>query len=90
MPRHMSCVLESLITKIAPSSRKVWGLAMTESAIGGLQAMQEFTPEQQKAFLRFVTSCSRPPLLGFQYLDPKLCIQVGHSLETPLIPRHPS
>jgi ubiquitin-protein ligase E3 C len=47
--------------------------------MGGLQAMQEFTPEQQKAFLRFVTSCSRPPLLGFQYLDPKLCIQVGHS-----------
>lgn len=40
--------------------------------------MQAFTAEEQKAFLRFVTSCSRPPLLGFQYLEPKLCIQVGH------------
>ncbi|KAK9914927.1 hypothetical protein WJX75_002372 [Coccomyxa subellipsoidea] len=45
------------------------------------RAMQEFTPEQQKAFLRFVTSCSRPPLLGFQYLDPKLCIQMAGSVQ---------
>ncbi|EIE22502.1 HECT-domain-containing protein [Coccomyxa subellipsoidea C-169] len=44
------------------------------------RALQDFTPEQQKAFLRFVTSCSRPPLLGFQYLDPKLCIQMAGSV----------
>ena len=42
-----------------------------------MQALQDFTPDQQKAFLRFVTACSRPPLLGFKYLDPALCIQVS-------------
>ena len=40
------------------------------------QVLGGLTPEQQKAFLRFVTSCSRPPLLGFKYLDPALCMQV--------------
>ena len=33
------------------------------------------TPEQLAAFLRFATSCSRAPLLGFHYLSPKFCIQ---------------
>lgn len=42
-----------------------------------LQALESFSPEQQKAFLRFVTACSRPPLLGFKYLDPALCVQVS-------------
>ena len=41
-----------------------------------MQALESFTPDQQKAFLRFVTACSRPPLLGFKYLDPALCVQV--------------
>ena len=41
-----------------------------------VQALESFTPDQQKAFLRFVTACSRPPLLGFKYLDPALCVQV--------------
>ena len=42
-----------------------------------MQALDSFTPDQQKAFLRFVTACSRPPLLGFKYLDPALCVQVS-------------
>ena len=42
-----------------------------------VQALESFTPDQQKAFLRFVTACSRPPLLGFKYLDPALCVQVS-------------
>lgn len=39
-------------------------------------ALATFTPAEQAAFLRFVTSCPRPPLLGFKYLEPPLGIQV--------------
>ncbi len=38
-------------------------------------ALRSFTPDQQAAFLMFVTSCSRQPLLGFQHLNPPLCVQ---------------
>ena len=31
-----------------------------------LSLLRELTPEQQRDFLQFATSCSRPPLLGFQ------------------------
>jgi len=37
--------------------------------------IESFTAEQQAAFLKFVTSCSRQPLLGFQHLHPKFSIQ---------------
>lgn len=35
----------------------------------------DLTPEQQRKFLRFMTSCSRQPLLGFGSLDPSPSIQ---------------
>jgi len=35
----------------------------------------ELSPEQQRKFLRFMTSCSRQPLLGFSSLDPFPAIQ---------------
>jgi len=35
----------------------------------------EFSPEQQRKFLRFMTSCSRQPLLGFGSLEPVPAIQ---------------
>jgi ubiquitin-protein ligase E3 C len=35
----------------------------------------ELTPEQQRKFLRFMTSCSRQPLLGFGSLEPSPSIQ---------------
>ena len=35
----------------------------------------EFTPEQQRLFLKFMTSCSRQPLLGFGSLEPMPSIQ---------------
>jgi hypothetical protein len=35
----------------------------------------ELTPEQQRKFLRFMTSCSRQPLLGFASLEPVPSIQ---------------
>ncbi len=40
------------------------------------RALASMSPDEQRGFLRFVTSCSRPPLLGFRYLEPHLRIQV--------------
>mmetsp|Transcript_5042 Transcript_5042/g.14483 ORF Transcript_5042/g.14483 Transcript_5042/m.14483 type:complete len:998 (+) Transcript_5042:1276-4269(+) len=41
------------------------------------KAMESFSAEDQRNFLRFVTSVSRGPLLGFKYLEPPLCIQMA-------------
>jgi hypothetical protein len=40
------------------------------------EAVRSFSPQQQRQFLKFVTSCSRAPLLGFAHLEPRLCVQV--------------
>ncbi|KAL1497278.1 hypothetical protein ABEB36_008270 [Hypothenemus hampei] len=37
--------------------------------------LYEFTDMQKRQLLKFVTSCSRPPLLGFKELNPMFCIQ---------------
>eukprot|EP00090_Calanus_glacialis_P033719 TRINITY_DN5609_c0_g1_i7.p1 TRINITY_DN5609_c0_g1~~TRINITY_DN5609_c0_g1_i7.p1 ORF type:complete len:730 (-),score=261.08 TRINITY_DN5609_c0_g1_i7:104-2266(-) len=39
------------------------------------QVVSGFDEEQKRSLLKFVTSCSRPPLLGFKDLDPPFCIQ---------------
>ncbi|KAK1277859.1 E3 ubiquitin-protein ligase UPL6 [Acorus gramineus] len=39
------------------------------------EVVKSFSTEHQKKFLKFVTGCSRGPLLGFKYLEPKFCIQ---------------
>jgi ubiquitin-protein ligase E3 C len=39
--------------------------------------ISNFSQSERKMLLKFVTSCSRPPLLGFSQLDPKLCIRFG-------------
>ncbi|KAI6123405.1 HECT-domain-containing protein [Pisolithus croceorrhizus] len=39
------------------------------------KVMESFDQEQRRAFLRFVTSCSRPPLLGFKQLTPNFAIR---------------
>ena len=39
------------------------------------EVIDELTPDQQRKFLKFMTSCSRQPLLGFQSLAPAPCIQ---------------
>lgn len=39
-----------------------------------LTAAGQFSPTQQRQLLRFITSCSRPPLLGFAALFPVICI----------------
>jgi ubiquitin-protein ligase E3 B len=40
------------------------------------EVLREFTAEQRAQFLKFVTSCSRPPLLGFAHLQPPLTIRM--------------
>jgi len=37
--------------------------------------VNSFDQEQRRALLRFVTSCSRPPLLGFKELIPNFAIR---------------
>lgn len=39
------------------------------------EVIKQFSLEQQKKFLKFVTGCSRGPLLGFKHLEPPFCIQ---------------
>jgi len=36
--------------------------------------VDSFTNEQRSTLLKFVTSCSRAPLLGFRTLDPPFCV----------------
>lgn len=39
------------------------------------KVVQNFSDIQLRQLLKFVTSCSRPPLLGFKELNPPFCIQ---------------
>ncbi|XP_034246430.1 ubiquitin-protein ligase E3C [Thrips palmi] len=41
------------------------------------KVVHNFTDIQLRQLLKFVTSCSRPPLLGFKELNPPFCIQHG-------------
>uniref|UniRef100_F7A8M5 HECT-type E3 ubiquitin transferase n=1 Tax=Ciona intestinalis TaxID=7719 RepID=F7A8M5_CIOIN len=46
---------------------------------------QDYSPSQRSAFLKFVTSCSRPPLLGFANLQPQFsirCVEVPDDEDT--------
>ncbi|KAM3177719.1 hypothetical protein ACTXT7_003990 [Hymenolepis weldensis] len=36
---------------------------------------RDFSDEERGLFLKFVTSCSKPPLLGFAFLEPPFCIR---------------
>ncbi|XP_054852100.1 ubiquitin-protein ligase E3B isoform X2 [Eublepharis macularius] len=45
----------------------------------------DFSPDERAMFLKFVTSCSRPPLLGFAYLKPPFsirCVEVSDDQDT--------
>ncbi|GAB4825610.1 E3 ubiquitin-protein ligase upl6 [Ancistrocladus abbreviatus] len=39
------------------------------------EVLKGMSHENQMKFLKFVTGCSRGPLLGFKYLEPQFCIQ---------------
>ncbi|KAL7071225.1 hypothetical protein ACQ4LE_009425 [Meloidogyne hapla] len=44
----------------------------------------DFNCEERHLFLKFVTSCSRPPLLGFAYLEPPFsirCVETSDDLD---------
>merc|ERR1739838_293498 len=46
---------------------------------------RDYTPGERGAFLKFVTSCSRPPLLGFAHLQPQFsirCVEVPDDEDT--------
>ncbi|XP_076243560.1 ubiquitin-protein ligase E3C isoform X2 [Calliopsis andreniformis] len=45
------------------------------------KVVSEFNDQQKGQLLKFVTSCSRPPLLGFKELDPPFCIQHAGSVD---------
>jgi len=38
------------------------------------EVVRELSEEDKRSLLKFVTSCSRPPLLGFRDLDPPFCV----------------
>ncbi|KAK0549403.1 ubiquitin-protein ligase (E3) [Tilletia horrida] len=46
--------------------------------------LKSFDPQMRKAFLKFVTSCPSPPLLGFEHLSPKFAIRRSGDDETRL------
>lgn len=39
------------------------------------KVLYSFDNEQRRKFVKFVTSCSRPPLLGFKELRPHFCVR---------------
>jgi ubiquitin-protein ligase E3 C len=41
------------------------------------KVMRDLSPEDLQLFLKFVTSCPRPPMLGFKHLNPPL--RIGRS-----------
>ncbi|XP_063063156.1 ubiquitin-protein ligase E3C [Engraulis encrasicolus] len=41
------------------------------------EVVESFTDDEKRKLLKFVTSCSRPPLLGFKELYPAFCIHNG-------------
>ncbi|KAF2900658.1 hypothetical protein ILUMI_05537 [Ignelater luminosus] len=46
---------------------------------------KDFSEEEKGMFLKFVTSCSKPPLLGFAHLEPPFsirCVEVGDDEDT--------
>ncbi|KAK4876027.1 hypothetical protein RN001_012449 [Aquatica leii] len=46
---------------------------------------RDFTEAEKGMFLKFVTSCSKPPLLGFAHLEPPFsirCVEVGDDEDT--------
>ncbi|XP_014255272.1 ubiquitin-protein ligase E3B isoform X1 [Cimex lectularius] len=46
---------------------------------------KDFSEDEKRLFLKFVTSCSKPPLLGFAHLEPPFsirCVEVGDDEDT--------
>jgi ubiquitin-protein ligase E3 C len=54
----------------SPSFRTHGSLQIYKTINRFWTVVQEFSPEQRSQLLHYVTSCSRPPLLGFAALQP--------------------
>jgi ubiquitin-protein ligase E3 C len=39
------------------------------------KVVEEFTEDEKQKLIKFITSCSRPPLLGFGEIRPQICIR---------------
>lgn len=50
--------------------------------------VEDMSPEDRSLLLRYVTSCSRPPLLGFRDLSPPFTVAKSHRPTTDLPPAH--
>ncbi|EEB09244.1 ubiquitin-protein ligase E3 [Schizosaccharomyces japonicus yFS275] len=48
------------------------------------QVLREFSEDDKRALLKFVTSVARPPILGFKELNPLFCIRSNGNDETRL------
>jgi hypothetical protein len=48
--------------------------ASSHTVVKLMKVLREFTPQQRSLFLKFVTSCPRPPLLGFCDLQVHKCL----------------
>ena len=49
--------------ELSPTVRDLWAV------------LADFSRDDRAAFLKFVTSCSKPPLLGFAHLHPSFTVQ---------------
>jgi ubiquitin-protein ligase E3 C len=80
-PRELGMVLSGSDAPIDVAdwrthSRYASGYRDTDPVIEAFwTVVEEMSPEQRAAMLRFATSSARPPLLGFQWLTPPFCIQ---------------
>ena len=57
-----------------------WDLVRTSRArlglpLSRLEVVASLDEREQALLLRFVTSCQRPPPLGFEHLNPRFCLQ---------------
>ena len=61
--------------ELTPTVRDLW------------RVVADFSHEDRALLLKFVTSCSKPPLLGFKYLQPPFTVQCvsGDGGETPSV-----
>ncbi|GJR59570.1 E3 ubiquitin protein ligase UPL7 isoform X1 [Tanacetum coccineum] len=51
-----------------------WELLNSAAAVLFLTVLKEFEPKERCLLMKFVTSCSRAPLLGFKHLQPSFTI----------------
>jgi ubiquitin-protein ligase E3 B len=74
------------LTDLRQNTRYYGGFSNIHFMIGWFWDIlqNEFTNEEVELLLKFVTSCSKPPLLGFAHLQPPFtirCVEVGEDAD---------